>query len=435
MTTLSPEVLQQKFREGIKSEGTFQVGLEIELFPLSSNLSPIAYHGSGGIREFLTEYAKNEDWQIEYEDENPIALHRDGEAITLEPSGNVEYVSSPHRDLHQLFSRLDSALQILAVQAKRCGFDFFSLGYHPTASLDQLTLVPKSRYDIMYEFMPQVGARGREMMMLTCATQISIDFFSEQDAMRKVALASKLTPFFIALSANSSMEKCSYSGFASRRALCWTDTDARRTGIPEFVFAESLSFQDYVDWALRAPVYYIERDGQKLSANKQTFQELLQSNTLGELTIADWELHLSTLFPWARLKNFIEIRQFDMDKPEYVKAAVALISGLFYSEDALQQTEELLKNFSRSTILDLQQIAIEQGLDGERDGLQIREFCRKLLDIASLGLQQSFSKDLIPFLTPLREKVSSWSLRSEQEAIHKDSSAYIRQYLIEATNV
>jgi gamma-glutamylcysteine synthetase len=47
--------------------------------------------------------------------------------------------------------------------------------------------------------------------------------------MRKLQLAAKLTPFFVALSANSAVQEGKYSGKASTRVYAWMHTDPART--------------------------------------------------------------------------------------------------------------------------------------------------------------------------------------------------------------
>ena len=50
--------------------------------------------------------------------------------------------------------------------------------------------------------------------------------------------------------------------------------------------------------------------------------------------MSDWHTHLSTLFPEARLKTFIEVRQADASSREMVRALPAFWRGILYDANA-----------------------------------------------------------------------------------------------------
>jgi glutamate--cysteine ligase len=71
----------------------------------------------------------------------------------------------------------------------------------------------------------------------------------------------------------------------------------------------------YVDWVLDVPMYFVYRDGTYLNATGMSFKDWMT----GKLpllpgtypTLADWEQHLSTVFPEVRMKKFLEMRGAD----------------------------------------------------------------------------------------------------------------------------
>jgi glutamate--cysteine ligase len=138
-----------------------------------------------------------------YEGPNVIGLLRGDERVTLEPGGVIEYSSPPLATVWDVKKAMSEFLEERTVVVRPMAIGILPLGFHPFATPDEVALVPKQRYHIMDAYMPQVGITGRHMMKLTCSTQVTIDFHSEADAMRKMQLAAKLTPFFVALSANS----------------------------------------------------------------------------------------------------------------------------------------------------------------------------------------------------------------------------------------
>src|SRR4029077_11350731 len=120
-----------------------------------------------------------------------IALLRRDERVTLEPGGAIEYSSQPLASIWDIKRAMSEFLEELTTVVKPMALGILPLGFHPFATPDEVALVPKQRYHIMDAYMPQVVTTGRHMMKLTCATQVTIDFHSEADAIRKMQLAAK----------------------------------------------------------------------------------------------------------------------------------------------------------------------------------------------------------------------------------------------------
>jgi glutamate--cysteine ligase len=62
----------------------------------------------------------------------------------------------------------------------------------------------------------------------------------------------------------------------------------------------------------------------------------------GDVSLEDWVLHLSTLFPEVRPKRYFELRSADAIAPEYLAAPIALVAGLVYDDDASRRASEIL---------------------------------------------------------------------------------------------
>jgi glutamate--cysteine ligase len=97
----------------------------------------------------------------------------------------------------------------------------------------------------------------------------------------------------------------------------------------------------------------------------------------GRRTRADWELHVSTLFPEVRPKGFFEIRSADMVNPRWIAAPVAFISGLVYDESAAAQAAELICHSDHSLL-------VRAGRDGLHDPA-IASVARELSLLAIAG--------------------------------------------------
>jgi glutamate--cysteine ligase len=425
------------FMSGITAPKDFRLGVELEYFLVHlSDLSLVPYAAAPGIRDILYDLASQYGWSPMYEGTNVIELLRQDERVTLEPGGVIEYASPPLATVWDIEKAMTAFLEELTTVVKPRAIGILPLGFHPFATPDEVALVPKKHYHIMDAYMPQVGTMGRHMMKLTCATQVTIDFHSETDALRKLQLAAKLTPFFVALGANSVVQERRYAGRASTRGRAWLGTDPARTGFPNFLFQNHASFMDYVEWALDVPIYFLERWGQKVIVGHPPFRDFLERgielpNGRGRTyaTLADWQLHLTTVFPWVRLRNYVEIRAFDINAPDIVLAIVALVKGLFYSSSSLNAVEALVETYDKATVEALLQEGIRYGLDAQVDDISFQDMLSNLIDIGTNGLCDQGKHEYI-FLKPF--EVLSLKRRAEDLNIlaSLDVKRYIRSNLL-----
>ena len=56
----------------------------------------------------------------------------------------------------------------------------------------------KQRYRFRGEYFARIGTHGERMMRSSCATQVSVDYYSERDAVRKIRVASAIAPVLVA---------------------------------------------------------------------------------------------------------------------------------------------------------------------------------------------------------------------------------------------
>ena len=153
------------------------------------------------------------------------------------------------------------------------------------------------------------------MMRRTCTVQVNLDFSDEANMVKKLRVALALQPVATALFANSPFFEGKLNGHKSWRSRIWRDLDADRTGMLPFVFDDGFGFDQWVDYALDVPMYFVYRDGVYIDALGQSFRDFLDGKLPalpGEVpTLSDWADHLTTIFPEARLKKFIEMRGAD----------------------------------------------------------------------------------------------------------------------------
>jgi glutamate--cysteine ligase len=268
--------------------------------------------------------------------------------------------------------------------------------------------MPKGRYRLMTEYMGRVGTHGTQMMYRTCTVQVNLDFASEADMVLKLRVALALQPVATALFAASPFFEGRPNGHRSWRARIWRGLDDARTGMLPFAFEPGMGFQRYVDWALDVPMYFVYRDGRYLDARGQSFRDFLRGRLPalpGEVPqMSDWADHLTTLFPEARLKQFLEMRGADAGDRAHLMALPAFWVGLLYHRPALEGAWDLVKGLDAATREGLRVAASERALMGEAGGVRLLDLARAALGLAEEGLGARARQgipDERPFLAPL----------------------------------
>jgi len=237
--------------------------------------------------------------------------------------------------------------------------------------------------------MAKVGTLGHRMMKQTATVQANIDFDSERDAMAKLRLGMGLSPILTAAFANSPISDGRLNGYMSYRQHIWTDTDRNRSGLLPFVFSPDAGFEDYTEWALDVPMYFIHRDGKFVDLTGLPFREFVKRGAAGHhATMADWQLHLTTLFPETRLKTYIELRSVDSQPPERMLALPALVKGVFYDPDCMLGAWDLVKAWSWSERLEIYDASHKEALQARIRGIRLLDLARELSAIARIGLER-----------------------------------------------
>ena len=91
------------------------------------------------------------------------------------------------------------------------------------------------------------------MLRGTAATRLSIDYFSEQDFVRKMRAASLLTPFFVLLSDNAPVYQTSRNSAYGISARVRQDVDRDRCGVIPHLMDPDFGFARYAETVLTKP--------------------------------------------------------------------------------------------------------------------------------------------------------------------------------------
>jgi glutamate--cysteine ligase len=239
----------------------------------------------------------------------------------------------------------------------------------------------------MRAYLPTRGELALHMMHMTATVQANLDFASETDMARKMRAAMAVTPIVSAMFANSSLYLGKPSGFVTRREHIWRHTDPDRCGLLSFVFDEDFGYERYTEWALDVPMFFIVRDEKYLPTPGVTFREFMERGFEGHRpTAADWDLHLTTLFPEVRLKRIVEVRGADC--VPFLSALPALWKGLLYDDGALDAAYALAKDWSFAEREAALEDVARRGLAARAAGEPVLPLARELAAIASEGLRR-----------------------------------------------
>jgi glutamate--cysteine ligase len=399
---------------GSKPKNGLLIGTEHEKFTLDAKtFAPVPYEGERGISALL-EGMQRFGWKPVTEGRNIVALERGDpghmEGITLEPAGQFELSGAPLTTLHDTAEELERHYREAKEVAGELGLTFLLAGYHPEAKVEDMPWMPKGRYAIMRNYMPKKGTRGLEMMLLTCTTQVNLDYTSEQDMARKMRVSLALSPVVSALFANSPFYQGRPNDMETNRCAVWCDVDNDRSGLLPFAFESGFGFERYVDYALDVPMYFVLRGGRYIDCAGQSFRDFMEGKLPalpGEKpTMNDWMNHLTTLFPDVRMKTYLEMRSADVGDPEMILALPALWVGLLYDDSVLNQMEAFTREWSFKEINLLRSQVPKLGLQAKLKDKPLSEVASFLVNQATLGLRRRAKRlkggpDETRYLNPL----------------------------------
>ena len=376
---------------GNKPKADWRIGTEHEKFGwLTDSRQPLPYGGDRSISALFAGLQAQFGWTPLSEGGNIIGMTRNGANISLEPGGQFELSGAALSDMHQVAAELKTHLDEVHSLAEPLGIKFMGIGAAPEWSAAQMPVMPKGRYRLMTDYMGRVGTHGTQMMYRTCTVQVNLDYASEADMVKKLRVALALQPVATALCASSPFFEGKVNGHKSWRSRIWRGLDNARTGMLPFAFDGDFGFQAYVDWVLDVPMYFVYRDGTYINALGQSFRDFLK----GELpalpgvkpTLSDWADHMTTVFPEARVKKYIEMRGADCGDQAHINALPAFWVGLMYDQTALDAVWDLVKGLDTATREGLRVDASVKALQAEAGGVKLLDLARAAVGLSHAGL-------------------------------------------------
>ena len=348
------------------------IGAEVEMLALLSESGwPCPLEPTVGERRstlgFLRSYGRSRWWHERRSAKgSPYFSLPNGSTLTFEPGGQLELCTVPSGSVSDLVTETKVVLRELRAAARDEGITLASIGIDPENAVDRVPLQLSSpRYLAMTRYFETIGPSGVRMMRQTAATQLSVDPGPRPE--ERWRLLCDLAPYLTAIFANSPRYAGEDTGDQSFRARCWRQLDPSRTGIP---YPGCPSADAYTRFALEA----VDMTRTDAEGSYRSFGEWAG---FGDASEAQWENHLTTLFPEVRPRGHLELRSIDAVEPELVGAAIVLVAGLVYDPTSAHEARELVGSADEEML----ERAAHCGL---REGALLSG-CRALVDIGLRG--------------------------------------------------
>lgn len=269
----------------------------------------------------------------------PLALPG-GSRLSFEPGGQIELSSIPARTADEGHSSLMADFSVLRPALRARGLDLVAAAHDAFRAPVRVSDSP--RYEAMEHWFASGGwTAATEMMCNTTSIQVNVG--CGPDPSKTWRRANALAPLLAAMFAWSSG-----GGWASSRLRTWAAIDPTRTAS---AMASGDATGDWTEYALAASVVMRARPegGFEPLPGAVSLREWIDTPPPGWPipTMADVEVHLSTLFPPVRLKGWIEVRVIDMPAdgswpvPLAVTAALLAPAPAGIADSALDWLEEI----------------------------------------------------------------------------------------------
>ena len=174
-----------------------KMGLELEHFVYDDDFNIIKQEE---VDEILLKASKLLGGELKTENNHDIELVLPDYTITFEPGLQLEISIKPCESVNEIKKIYTGFRDVFGKLLAEKNYKLRSFAMLPLIqngdySIDDVKLIDKKRYKYMNEYFLDKGKFAKYMMRATCATQVSIDFENESDAINKIQLFEKLELF------------------------------------------------------------------------------------------------------------------------------------------------------------------------------------------------------------------------------------------------
>lgn len=410
------EEIAKYFRNNEKRESDFNIGVEFEHFIVDKEtLKTISYYGTNGVEDTLIDLVAL-GWKGKYEGEHLLGLSKDNFTITLEPGSQLELSIKPFKGLEDIEREYKSFLGEIVPILEVKGQTLITTGYQPESQISDIRMIPKQRYGYMFEYFKTKGQYAHNMMKGTASVQLSLDYSSEEDYVKKFKIANALSPVLYAMFDNSPFFESEVSDKHCLRTKIWGSCDSDRCGIVEGTFKTSFGYKKYSEYILNTPPIFIDDGNSVTLTGNKLYKDIFNPDSY---SIEELEHVLTMVFPDVRAKKFIEIRMMDAVPYPLNFAAIALWKGILYDENNLNIVYEYINTLSLDHINKARIDILEKGLNTKLNNREIHEVGKWLIDLAKEGLNQAEGEYLMPLDIMIDNRITPSQITKEKLSMGK----------------
>lgn len=376
------------------------LGLEIEHFIINDEGQQIEFHE---ISNLIDKVGKSLGAEIIYMDSYPVGYYTGEYSTSLEPSCQFEISINPYSDLETIKGIYDEFRSLWEPIFEERGYHFETKGNLPLVELGKITpddipLSPKKRYKYMDAYFKRSGNYGKYMMRASASAQVSIDYRSEEDMVKKLRVLEKISPILMIIMENKTEEDSTLAGHEDKPHLFriqeWDDLDPERTGFVPFSLDPDFGYDKMAEVIYHTPLILLTDNGETVNVGHQNAEELVENHIIYTDDLDDdrrkklIEHFMSMGFFHYRVKKYIEVRVADSVPIDKALGYVALLKGIVYSDENL---DELERELSSVDSIDAIQAAVEaiekEGFDAViYGGKTAYEWSGYLLNLAAKAL-------------------------------------------------
>ena len=406
------EEISNYFRSGEKHSGELKLGLEFEHFVIyKDSLKTVSYYGENGVAETLKEMKKS-GWEATYEGDNILGLDKGNKSITLEPGSQLELSLKEESKINDIEREYLEFLNEIIPILESKGQGLMAVGYHPETKINDIKILPKKRYDFMFNYLKKTGTHAHNMMKGTSALQVSIDFIDEDDYKKKYRVINALSPVMYALFDNARYFEGETREKHAIRAFIWENTDKDRSGIVEGALTDDFGYDKYAEFILNNPPILEIKNGVASSTGDKKVRDLFDPENY---EIKELEHFLTMFFPDVRTKKFMEIRMMDAVPYPLNFAAVAMLKGVLYNDENLDKVYQYIKNITVEDVNIAKQEMMDKGLSAHLKSKSILEIGKWLVELAKTGLAEDEVQYIYPLENMLSEGKNPFMITKERE--------------------
>ncbi|MCO8194462.1 glutamate-cysteine ligase family protein [Anaerofustis sp. NSJ-163] len=391
------------FKNGIKQKEDKTLGVELEHFIVKENMESVDYYEEHGVRYILEKLSPFFDEKV-YKDGNLIGLSKNKSNISLEPASQLEISIGPFIKVADILEEYSYFLLNITPILKELNYKIVYSGYQPKSKVDNLNLIPKKRYEYMLDYFSSVGNHGKNMMKGSASTQVSVDYFSEEDFKNKFRLANIFSPLISLMTDNTFIFEGEEYKKNCIRVEIWNDVDKDRSMVVKDALNKDFGFEDYAKYILDAPAILIEDEqGNSIYTKDKKIKDIYKNK---EITKKDIEHLISMFFPDVRLKNYVEIRMADCMPMYYALSYAAIIKGIFYNEETIKYFLDKFSFVRNEDVIKAKEEIIQNGYEAKVYGFYASDIIMEMIEIAKENLHEEEKESVDLFYQLAKNKLT-----------------------------